>query len=91
MERAARLLKIQQIAKSFRQSNPSIVGEKVKIVEVGPRDGLQNEKQSISLAEKMKLINRLSKARLPVVEVGSFVSPKWIPQMANSKELYQQI
>ena len=39
----------------------------------------------------MNLINRLSKAHLPVVEVGSFVSPKWIPQMANSKELYQQI
>ena len=42
MDRAARLLKIQQIAKSFRQANPSIVGQKVKIVEVGPRDGLQN-------------------------------------------------
>ena len=42
MDRAARLLKIQQIAKSFRQAHPNIVGQKVKIVEVGPRDGLQN-------------------------------------------------
>lgn len=42
MDRTARLLKIQQIAKSFRQANPNIVGQKVKIVEVGPRDGLQN-------------------------------------------------
>jgi hydroxymethylglutaryl-CoA lyase len=57
----------------------------VKIVEVGPRDGLQNEKQIISLEDKKKLIDRLSESGLKAVEVGSFVSPKWVPQMANSK------
>lgn len=57
----------------------------MKIVEVGPRDGLQNEKQIISLEDKKKLIDRLSESGLKAVEVGSFVSPKWVPQMANSK------
>jgi hydroxymethylglutaryl-CoA lyase len=60
----------------------------VKIVEVGPRDGLQNEKQLITLEQKMELINRLSDSGLKTIEVGSFVSPKWVPQMASSKELY---
>jgi hydroxymethylglutaryl-CoA lyase len=63
----------------------------VRVVEVGPRDGLQNEKKIVPLAEKVKLVNRLARAGLPAVELGSFVSPKWVPQMANSKELYQQI
>lgn len=61
------------------------------MVEVGPRDGLQNEKKLISLQDKTKLIDDLSESGLTVVEVGSFVSPKWIPQMANSKELYTAI
>ena len=91
MDKATRLAKIRGIAQKFRNENKGLIGQRVKIVEVGPRDGLQNEKQIISLEEKIKLINRLSKAHLPVVEVGSFVSPKWIPQMANSKELYQKI
>lgn len=60
----------------------------MKIVEVGPRDGLQNEKQLITLEQKMELINRLSDSGLKTIEVGSFVSPKWVPQMASSKELY---
>jgi hydroxymethylglutaryl-CoA lyase len=57
----------------------------VKVVEVGPRDGLQNEKKILTLEEKLRLINELSKTGLRTVEVGSFVSPKMIPQMANSK------
>ena len=63
----------------------------VKIVEVGPRDGLQNEKKILSLDQKLNLISRLSKTGLRAIEVGSFVSPKWVPQMANTKELYQKI
>ncbi|WP_295800783.1 hydroxymethylglutaryl-CoA lyase [uncultured Microbulbifer sp.] len=61
--------------------------ERVKIVEVGPRDGLQNEKQPISVATRIKLIDLLSDSGLQVIEAGSFVSPKWVPQMAASEEV----
>lgn len=60
---------------------------RVKIVEVGPRDGLQNEAQIIPAAVKIALIDRLSAAGLKVVESGSFVSPKWVPQMADTAEV----
>lgn len=63
----------------------------VKIVEVGPRDGLQNEKQTISAEVKTELVNRLSDAGVPNVEAVSFVSPKWVPQMATSSEVMQRI
>ena len=59
----------------------------VKIVEVGPRDGLQNEKAQVSTDQKIDLINRLAKAGLKAVEAGSFVSPKWVPQMADSAQV----
>ena len=55
----------------------------VKIVEVGPRDGLQNEKEVVSTEVKVSLINLLSKAGLPVIEPTSFVSPKWVPQVCS--------
>ena len=54
--------------------------DRVKMVEVGPRDGLQNEKTTVSTEIKVELIDRLTEAGLPVVEAGSFVSPKWVPQ-----------
>ena len=63
----------------------------VKIVEVGPRDGLQNEAGSVPAEVKVELIERLATAGLRVVESGSFVSPKWVPQMASSGEVYQAI
>jgi hydroxymethylglutaryl-CoA lyase len=56
----------------------------VRMVEVGPRDGLQNEARTVPVATKIALIERLSEAGLAVVEAGSFVSPKWIPQMADT-------
>jgi len=59
----------------------------VNLVEVGPRDGLQNEKQEIPAAIKIELVNRLSDAGFRNVESGSFVSPKWVPQMATSAEV----
>jgi isopropylmalate/homocitrate/citramalate synthase len=59
----------------------------VKIVEVGPRDGLQNEKQVVLTEDKIELINRLSNTGLSVVEATSFVSPKWVPQMADNKNV----
>jgi isopropylmalate/homocitrate/citramalate synthase len=58
--------------------------EHVKIVEVGPRDGLQNEAETVPTEIKVELINRLAEAGLPVIEATSFVSPKWVPQMADN-------
>lgn len=57
---------------------------RVKVVEVGPRDGLQNEPESVSTAQRIELIDRLSDAGLTVIESGSFVSPKWVPKMADT-------
>ena len=59
----------------------------VKIVEVGPRDGLQNEKASVPAAVKIELVNRLASAGFQNIEAASFVSPKWVPQMATSTEV----
>jgi hydroxymethylglutaryl-CoA lyase len=59
----------------------------VKIVEVGPRDGLQNEKENVSAAVKIELVDRLSRAGFTNIEAASFVSPKWVPQMATSTEV----
>ncbi|MHB8425534.1 MAG: hydroxymethylglutaryl-CoA lyase [Gammaproteobacteria bacterium] len=63
----------------------------VKIVEVGPRDGLQNEKNIVPAAVKIEFINRLSRTGLKTIEATSFVSPKWIPQLADAKEVYTGI
>jgi len=63
--------------------------KKVKIVEVGPRDGLQNEQQPISTEVKIELIQRLVGSGLSYIEAGSFVNPKWVPQMAGSDEVFQ--
>ena len=60
---------------------------KVKIVEVGPRDGLQNEKETIPVEVKIELVNRLTDAGFPNIEAASFVSSKWVPQMATSTEV----
>ncbi|HUR40965.1 MAG TPA: hydroxymethylglutaryl-CoA lyase [Verrucomicrobiae bacterium] len=65
--------------------------ERVRVVDVGPRDGLQNEKQVVPAAVKVELIARLSSAGLPVVEATSFVSPKWIPQLADAAEVMAAI
>ena len=64
---------------------------RVTIVEVGPRDGLQNERASVSTADKVGFVNRLSAAHLPVIEVTAFVSPKWVPQMADAAEVFAGI
>lgn len=65
--------------------------ERVKIVEVGPRDGLQNESETVPAEIKVQLIEMLVDAGLPVVESGAFVSPKWVPQMATSAEVFKQV
>ncbi|MGE8415716.1 MAG: hydroxymethylglutaryl-CoA lyase [Pseudomonas sp.] len=63
----------------------------VRLVEVGPRDGLQNEAQPISVDDKVRLVDALTEAGLGYIEVGSFVSPKWVPQMAGSAEVFARI
>lgn len=63
----------------------------VRIVEVGPRDGLQNEKNIVATADKVELINRLSATGLRSIEATSFVSPKWVPQLADAAEVFSTI
>ena len=65
--------------------------EHVRIVEVGPRDGLQNEKSIIAARDKIELINRLTETGLSCIEATSFVSPKWIPQLADAAEVFSGI
>lgn len=64
---------------------------RVRLYEVGPRDGLQNEKQPISVADKVRLVDDLVEAGVRYIEVGSFVSPTWVPQMAGSGEVFKAI
>lgn len=65
--------------------------KKIKIVEVGARDGLQNEKKLVSTATRIKFIEKLSSAGLKHIEIGAFVSPKWVPQMASSDKVVNSI
>ena len=60
---------------------------RLTVVEVGPRDGLQNERAGVATADKIEFVNRLSAANLPVIEVSAFVSPKWVPQMADAADV----
>ena len=69
----------------------SNIPKRIKIVEVGPRDGLQNEKNPLTSDIKIELINRLGQTGLPVIEAGAFVSPKWVPQMADTNQVYSHI
>src|SRR5258705_6366426 len=69
----------------------NLAGRRITIVEVGPRDGLQNERVVISTADKIACVNRLSAAGLPVIEVSAFVSPKWVPQMADAAAVFAGI
>src|SRR5687768_3419972 len=68
-----------------------ILVDSVKLVEVGPRDGLQNEKVTIPTEAKIAYITALGDAGLRVIEAGAFVSPKWVPQMADSADVYRDI
>jgi hydroxymethylglutaryl-CoA lyase len=68
-----------------------VTPRRVTIVEVGPRDGLQNESTPVSTADKIAFIDRLSAAHLPAIEVSAFVSPKWVPQMADAAAVFAGI
>lgn len=63
----------------------------IHICEVGPRDGLQNESRRLTVADKLKFISLLKEAGLPEIEVGAFVSPKWVPQMADSAQVMEAL
>ncbi len=65
--------------------------QRVRLVEVGPRDGLQNESRPVSVSDKLQLVHDLASAGVSYIEAGSFVSPKWVPQMAGSAELFAGI
>ncbi|KAG5109503.1 hypothetical protein JHK82_038726 [Glycine max] len=78
---------MQGLAYKFLNSIPKFV----KIVEVGPRDGLQNEKNIVPTSVKIELIHRLASTGLSVIEATSFVSPKWVPQLADAKDVMQAV
>ncbi|KAK7320472.1 hypothetical protein VNO77_29972 [Canavalia gladiata] len=78
---------LQGLAYKFLNGIPRFV----KIVEVGPRDGLQNEKNTVPTAVKIELIHRLASSGLSVIEATSFVSPKWVPQLADAKDVMQAV
>lgn len=88
--KCSKLLKNQTILEGIRQLC-SANNEYVKIVEVGARDGLQNEKAFVPSDVKVELIDRLSDTGLSVIEATSFVSPKWIPQFVDNLEVMQRI
>uniref|UniRef100_K3XAW7 hydroxymethylglutaryl-CoA lyase n=1 Tax=Globisporangium ultimum (strain ATCC 200006 / CBS 805.95 / DAOM BR144) TaxID=431595 RepID=K3XAW7_GLOUD len=78
-------------ARAFSVASTIAYPSHVKIVEVGPRDGLQNEKTLISTASKVKLINLLSQTGLSAIEATAFVSPKWVPQMGDNADVLKSI
>ncbi|MGZ2751621.1 hydroxymethylglutaryl-CoA lyase, partial [Klebsiella pneumoniae] len=63
----------------------------VKLVEVGPRDGLQNEEQHVATADKVRFIEAIAASGMPRIEITSFVSPKWIPQLADGLDVASQL
>ncbi|MCA8894416.1 MAG: hydroxymethylglutaryl-CoA lyase, partial [Amphiplicatus sp.] len=67
------------------------MSQNITIIEMGPRDGLQNEKQTVGIENKVELIERLANAGMKAVEAGAFVSPKWVPQMAGTTEVMAAI
>ncbi len=75
---------LQQANQRNFSSSPRALADHVRIIEVGPRDGLQNEKTSIPAETKIELVRRLAKTGLTTIEAGSFVAPKWVPQVRRS-------
>src|SRR3954454_20900863 len=82
-------------SRKARSSSPSkervMLPREVRVVEVGPRDGLQNEKSIVPTEAKVALIDHLGEAGLRTIEAGSFVSPKWVPQMADTPDVLARV
>lgn len=74
----------------FYSTESRLASDHVRIVEVGPRDGLQNEKKSIPMDTKMELIRRLAKTGVTTIEAGSFVPAKWVPQVWGPRRISTQ-
>ncbi|OJD31774.1 hydroxymethylglutaryl-lyase [Diplodia corticola] len=91
VRRACRRLARPTLPALARRGYSTPASDHVRLVEVGPRDGLQNEKTSIPVNTKIDFVNRLATTGLSVIEAGSFVSPKWTPQMANSSEILEHV
>ena len=85
------MLRYQALRGQAQRKFSTLLPSVARIVEVGPRDGLQNEKSAIDLEVKLGLIERLSRTGLRNIEAGSFVSPKWVPQMASSDKIFERI
>jgi hydroxymethylglutaryl-CoA lyase len=81
--RSARLAARYPCQRRTFAASASHGADHVRIVEVGPRDGLQNEKTAIPVATKIELVERLEQTGLRYIEAGSFVSPKWVPQVSE--------
>lgn len=79
-----------QLGSVLRRTYATPVNNFIRIVEVGPRDGLQNEPTAIPKDVKVELINRLGAAGVKIIEAGSFVSPKWVPQVSPYKSTTRQ-
>ena len=78
--------------RSWQSRSLSMSLTDVTVVEVGPRDGLQNEKTTpLTVDQRVELVKLLAQAGCPKIEVGSFVSPKWVPAMANSDQVYERL
>lgn len=84
-------VRLPRISVSTGASTRLFSSDRVKIVEVGPRDGLQNEPLQVSVDDKVELIRRLEHAGCRHIETASFVSPKWVPSMANSLEVLKDL
>ena len=82
---------LQHLSRRPFSNSGRALADHVRIIEVGPRDGLQNEKMSIPVQTKIELIKRLAATGLTTIEAGSFVAPKWVPQMAASDEVLSSI
>ena len=85
--RAATTVATKRLSSILSKTVPKFV----RIVEVGPRDGLQNEKSMVSATTKLALIDKLYKAGLRSIEAGAFVSPKWVPQMSDTEEIFKTL
>lgn len=81
--RACRTSRVRSFATAASSAQATPPDNHVKIVEVGARDGLQNEAKTVPLATKIELIERLAKTGLTSIEAGAFVSPKWVPQVCS--------
>lgn len=82
---------ISEPSSTMQRSQTSTTSDHVKIFEVGPRDGLQNESAQVSTEQKVELIHRLANAGCEFIEAGAFVSPTWVPQMADSGDVLTQL